>query len=115
MESIGGPRMRMLVLTAVSAMLAAGQTPSTYDNCPTAVQDLMQSLVTSHNLTGAQFAVAPNGVLTCAGAVGYADSASQRPLTATTLMRIGSISKTITGMAIAKLFEDGKLGLNDKA
>lgn len=32
-----------------------------------------------------------------------------------TLMRIASVSKTVTGMAIAKLFEDGKLGLDDKA
>ncbi len=85
------------------------------DNCPAAVQDLMQTLLPTHNLTGVQIAVAPNGVLTCAGALGYAGSTTQRPMTPTTLMRIGSVSKTITGMAIAKLFEDGKLGLDDKA
>ena len=100
---------------AASAAMAFGQTPSTYDNCPAAVQDLMTSLATAHNLTGAQIAVAPNGALTCAGAIGYADSTSNRAMTPTTLMRIGSVSKTITGMAIAKLYEDGKLGLNDKA
>ena len=106
--------MRNLLLFLPITM-ALGQVPSTYDNCPAAVQDLMQSLLTAHNLKGVQFAVAPNGVLTCAGALGYADSAAQRPLTPTTLMRIGSVSKTITGMAIARLFEDGKLRLDDKA
>ncbi len=106
--------MRILIFPVMAA-LAFGQVPSTYDNCPAVVQDLMQTLRTAHNLTGVQFAVAPNGGMTCAGAVGYADSTTQRPMTPTTLLRIGSVSKTITGMAIAKLFEDGKLSLNDKA
>ncbi len=106
--------MRLLAIL-LPVVAAFGQVPSTYDNCPAAVQDLMQSLMAAHNLTGVQFAVAPNGVMTCAGALGYADSTTGRALTPTTLMRIGSISKTITGMAIARLFEDGKLSLEDKA
>ena len=106
-------RAYILGMAALAAM-AFGQTPSTYDNCPAVIQDLMQSLATAHNLTGAQIAAAPGAWLTCAGAIGYADSDSKRAMTPTTMMRIGSISKTITGMAIAKLYEDGKLGLNDK-
>lgn len=106
--------MRVLGMFAV-AVLAIGQVPSTFDNCPAAIQDVLQSLVSQHKLTGAQFAIAPNGVLTCAGAIGYADSTTKRELTPTSLMRIGSITKTITGMAIAKLFETGNLKLDDKA
>ncbi|MEO5926805.1 MAG: serine hydrolase [Bryobacteraceae bacterium] len=90
------------------------QVPSTYDGCPAAVQDLMQSIRTQYNLAGVQIAVATSGTLGCAGSLGYADLATQRALTPTTLMRVGSISKTITGMAVAKLYEDGKLGLDDK-
>ena len=106
--------MRVMVFLA-TALTAAGQVPATYDNCPPAVQDLLQSFRSTYKLAGIQFAVALNGSLTCASAVGYADTTTQRALTPTTLMRIGSVSKTITGMAIAKLLEDGKLKLDDKA
>jgi CubicO group peptidase (beta-lactamase class C family) len=68
----------------------------------------------TYNLAGVQFALAQaNGNLTCAASLGYADAATQRPMSPVTLMRIASVSKTVTGMAIAKLFEDGKLGLED--
>ena len=95
---------------------AFGQVPTTYDdNCPDAVKQLAESLRLKYNAPGLQIAVASNGNIYCAGAVGFSDTATQRRLTPTTLMRIGSISKTLTGMAIAKLWEDRKLSLDDKA
>jgi len=109
---------RVCVLIAVAtlmATLAAAQVPSEYDNCPQVVQDLMSSIRDQYGLAGAQFAVAPNGILTCAGAIGYADPDTQRVMHPNTLMRIASVSKSLTGMAIAKLYEDGKLDLDDRA
>jgi CubicO group peptidase (beta-lactamase class C family) len=104
------------LVTAALISTCSGQVPSTYDgNCPDAVKGLVDTLRTRFNLTGLQVAMASNGNIYCAGAAGYADPATNRPLTPRTLMRIGSISKTITGMAIAKLFEERKLSLDDKA
>jgi uncharacterized protein (TIGR03437 family) len=110
------PRSVFILLSIACVWSASAQVPSTYDgNCPDAVRQLMESLRVKYSVTGLQIAVASNGNLYCAGAVGLSDAATQRRLTPTTLMRIGSISKTITGMAIAKLFEEGKLALDDKA
>ena len=108
--------MRVPALVLLSTLIATAQVPSTYDgNCPDAAKQLMDDLRTKYSLQGIQLAISANGNMYCAAALGYADASTKRAMTPTTLMRIGSISKTITGMAIAKLFEDKKLGLDDKA
>lgn len=104
--------LRVFTLLASTIALLA-QAPATFENCPSSAQDLLRSVRTDHSLAGLQFAYSLNGSLTCTAALGFADTTTSRPLTARSLMRIGSISKPITGMAIAKLFEDGKLGLDD--
>jgi CubicO group peptidase (beta-lactamase class C family) len=102
-------------LFACVSMVAWGQVPSTYDgNCPDALKQMVESLRTKYNVPGIQIAMA-NGNMYCAGAIGYADQTTQRALTPTSLMRIGSISKTITGMAIVKLLDEGKINLEAKA
>lgn len=45
-------------------------------------------------------------------AFGYADRASRQPLQVTTLQNIGSISKTLIGVSLMKLVDDGKLNLD---
>ncbi|MFD0864041.1 serine hydrolase domain-containing protein [Sungkyunkwania multivorans] len=42
---------------------------------------------------------------------GYSDVENKRPFTVNSLQNIGSISKTLTGIAIMKLIEEGKLSL----
>ncbi len=104
------------IFALILSFTASAQVPSTWDgNCPDAVKDLTASLRTKYNVPGLQIAMASNGNIYCAGALGFADPATQRRLTPSTVMRIGSISKTITGMAIAKLYEENKLALDDKA
>ncbi|MBZ5607742.1 MAG: serine hydrolase [Acidobacteriia bacterium] len=101
---------------AAACLLAANavaQVPSEVDNCPQVVQDMIKSVTASEGLDGISYAVAPNGHMTCAGAYGFADKANGRAMTPNTLMRIASVSKTITGMAMVKLWEDGLLGLDD--
>lgn len=46
-------------------------------------------------------------------AVGLADRAKQVPMTPETRINIGSITKAFTGVAILRLAQDGKLGLDD--
>lgn len=43
---------------------------------------------------------------------GYSDIENKRPFTVNSLQNIGSISKTLTGIAIMKLIEEGKLTLD---
>lgn len=45
--------------------------------------------------------------------IGFADKAQQKPYTATTIQNIGSISKTLVGVALLKAQELGKLKLDD--
>jgi CubicO group peptidase (beta-lactamase class C family) len=84
--------MRQLIL-AVSLVVAvplgvAGQTPpETFDACPTAAQDALRSARSTFELTGIALAMAVQGNLNCAGAVGYADSATSRAMLPTTMMR----------------------------
>ena len=105
-----GKRFLWLVVCPVALW---AQLPSEYDNCPAAVMTAVNQMVTQYGLPGAQIAVAQNGQLRCAGALGYADAATKRAMRPTTLMRVGSISKPITGMAILRLVEDGKITLDD--
>jgi methyl acetate hydrolase len=48
-----------------------------------------------------------------AGASGKASAATNRPVTADSIFRIGSMTKPITSVAAMMLYEEGKLGLDD--
>src|SRR5258705_7682450 len=64
------------------------------------------------NIPGFALAVAVDGRIVWSEAFGFADVAAQRPATAATQFRIGSVSKPLTATAIAQLFETGKLDLD---
>jgi uncharacterized protein (TIGR03437 family) len=102
-----------LVLAAPAALFAQNP-PETFDSCPAAAQDVLRAVRSELDLTGIAFAMATSGNLNCAGAVGFADSTTGRAMLPTTMMRIGSISKPITAMAILKLMEADRLSLDDK-
>ena len=104
----------LLLLSAVPAASAAQTTPETFDACPTAAQDIVRTARAENDLVGVSVAMATGGRLNCAGAVGWADPATGRAMQPTTMMRVGSISKPVTAMAILKLMEAGKLTLDDR-
>lgn len=60
---------------------------------------------------GVQVAVAHNGRIIYAKAYGVADVETQRALTNASLLRIGSVTKMVTGAVAAELAEQGKLDL----
>jgi len=62
---------------------------------------------------GVSLAITRNEKLVYAGAVGYADRSNTVKLTPQHTMRLASVSKPITSIAIAKLSDDGKLSLDD--
>ena len=63
---------------------------------------------------GATLAISKNGKLVYSKAYGLADVEGNQAMTTDQRMRIASISKTFTGVAILRLVQDGKLGLDDK-
>jgi CubicO group peptidase (beta-lactamase class C family) len=84
---------------------------------PTNLQDLDRSLAAifeAHHVPGAAVVVVENGKVGLSGAYGFADRAAKRPVTAATLFRAGSISKSITSIAVLLLVQEGKLDLNAK-
>lgn len=67
----------------------------------------------SHGFPGFSVAVGRRGRIIYTAASGYADPASQRPMSAHTPVRLGSLSKVFTTAAILKLKQQGLLGLDD--
>ena len=65
-------------------------------------------------LKGASFALMKDDKLIYSKGYGYADVENQIPVDVKHIFRIASISKLITAVAIAKLYEDDKLNFSDK-
>jgi CubicO group peptidase (beta-lactamase class C family) len=74
----------------------------------------MQQFMQRWKVLGASVALAKDGKLVYERAFGYADVAHSAPLQPYHLMRIASVSKTVTALAIMKLVEAGKLSLSHK-
>ena len=77
------------------------------------IDKMAERLLTSLKLTGATVAVVKNEKLVYAKGFGYADSENKVPVEPSSLFRIGSISKLITAIAILKMVDEGKIGLDD--
>lgn len=78
------------------------------------VDDMVYGYMSKNSVPGATLAVSKNGKLVYAKAYGFADKESGERMKVETRSRISSISKTVTSIAIMKLMEEGKLGLEDK-
>ena len=74
------------------------------------VRDLMRK----YAIPGGAVAVVRDGKLFYARGFGYADVESKTPVQPDALFRIASVTKPITGVAIMKLVEEGKLTLDDR-
>lgn len=88
-------------------------TPSSIEQTRTQVGELLAELWNEQPLAGLAVGVVQNGELVYTTNVGFADIAQQRPITADTVFRIGSISKTFTATAIMQLCEQGRIQLDD--
>lgn len=65
-------------------------------------------------LTGASLAIMKDGNLIYAKGYGWADREDGEPMEVRHILRIASISKLITATAVMKLWEQGRLKLNDR-
>lgn len=75
---------------------------------------IIQQLMAKWGVPGASIAVAKDGKLVLAKGYGIADREKNLPVRPESLLRIASISKPITAVAVLKLVEEGKLQLEDK-
>ena len=63
-----------------------------------------------HNITGVSIAVIHNFKIDWVKGYGWADVSEQRPVTEKTLFQAASISKSLNGVGVMKLVQDGKTG-----
>ena len=77
------------------------------------VDELAIEIFNEHTLAGLAVGIVRDGELVHFAGVGLADAATGRGVDADTVFRIGSISKTCTGIAVLQLAEEGLLGLDD--
>jgi N-acyl-D-amino-acid deacylase len=75
---------------------------------------IIPDLMRKYAIPGGAVAVLRDGKLIYARGFGYADVEHQTPVQPDALFRIASVSKPITGVAIMKLVEEGKLQLDER-
>lgn len=78
------------------------------------LNELLRKTLTDNNIPGATLTVARDGMIVYERGFGYSDLEQQTRMAANTTMRIASISKPITAVAVLLLVEDGRLKLDDQ-
>ncbi len=96
-------------LTLLSLMSATGELGRNLKP----INELLLKTLADHNIPGATLTVARDGVIVYERGFGYSDLEQQTQMAANTTMRIASISKPITAVAVLLLVEDGRLKLDD--
>ena len=80
---------------------------------PDVIHQVMNSYIANGEMAGGALIVRKNDQVVFDGKWGYADIAKQILVTDETVFRMASMTKVVTAVAILKLIEDGKLGLDD--
>ena len=98
-----------------SAVFAQGvpSLPQQNAEVAAAFDRVISPLMEKWNVPGVSLAVAKDGKLVFAKGYGFADVDKSTPMSKSTLIRMGSINKTLTAAAVMKLVELKKLGLDD--
>jgi CubicO group peptidase (beta-lactamase class C family) len=79
------------------------------------IDRIFGAFATEQRVPGAAWGIVVDGELVHTGATGYRDVTAKAPVSADTVFRIASMTKSFTAMAILKLRDDGKLRLDDPA
>jgi len=99
------------ILLLAEARAQPTDTPPGFEQIESAFLAFMQA----NDLPGASLAIARNGRLVLARGYGVADVEQRQSMQPESLLRFGSIGKTITSIAIMRLVEAGKLDLDASA
>ncbi|MEV1113670.1 serine hydrolase domain-containing protein [Actinosynnema sp. NPDC049800] len=98
----------MLILIAVAA--GAFLSPAAHA-APTSIDDYLAQVMHDTGLPGMSVVVTQGDRVV--HAAGYGEDSEGAPVTADTPMRIASVSKSFTAMAVMTLVEDGRIALDD--
>lgn len=74
----------------------------------------LMNIMSTYNVPGGQMAITYHGRLVYSRGFGFANTAAQDSVQPNSIFRVASISKTVTGIAIMKLFEQGLINLDAK-
>lgn len=83
-----------------------------YKNAIRQAERFVDSLRTKQDIPGISVCVGTTEKILWAEGFGFADLEAQLPVTIATKFRMGSVSKSITSLAVGKLVEEGKLDLD---
>lgn len=79
----------------------------------TAVDDVLDQVVTQQSIVGAVVMIAHDGKLVYQRAVGYADREAKIPMQENSIFRLASMTKPLVSIAALSLIDQGKLHLDD--
>ena len=79
------------------------------------IDSIYKKYAAENHLPGVSFGIVADGKLVYSNSYGYTDIEKKIPVTAASMFRIASMSKSFTCMAILKLRDEGKLKLDDPA
>src|SRR6185295_17396582 len=104
-----------LLVVVCSTVASAEVPPSTAEAPPRTIDELrakISGILLREGVPGAGIALIDGDQILWAGGVGVADRATARPVTADTLFRVGSISKSFVALALVQLAEQGRIDLD---
>jgi len=113
----------LVALVAIAATAPSAQSPTqpsstrieTLKKALPEIDRLFAAFALNNRVPGIAYGVLVDGELVHSGFPGMRDRQSKAPVTADTVFRIASMTKSFTALAILKLRDEGKLGLEDPA
>ena len=108
---------RSTTAAALAGVLAAttpARAQSAADTSWSALRATFRTYTASDSIVGASLVTMRNGLVLARDHVGFSDRALREPVTDATLYHWGSITKTLTAIAIMQLRDRGKLRLDDR-
>ena len=73
------------------------------------LEQTIEKLMEAYHVAGMSVALIKDGTLVCAKGYGQRNVEENLPMTADTVMPVGSVTKTFTSLALAMLADEGKL------
>jgi CubicO group peptidase (beta-lactamase class C family) len=110
------PHVRCAVFTAILAMAAActapARGPAPGDGLAARLESVVPPLLRENRVPGVAIGVIEGGRVAFTRGYGVADRATQRPMTARTLLNFASVSKPVTAWGVLRLVDRGALSLH---
>lgn len=100
-------------LITIQSAIGQNYSDSTFLEQIDQARELIMKLKNEQNIPGVSIAVAKGGRIIWKEGIGYADIKNETQVTTETKFRMGSISKSITSIGLAKLFDNGQIEWSD--